>query len=109
MTQQMKKSAKEKTESEAKMSINVSHLIDEFETAEATFRFVDLSSKRSKYNRDIDEAFYNHAKRYIEKLCKLLVLVNAGEMFHLHQYRQTLINHKKDINNIYQKIKDIKL
>lgn len=109
MTQQMKKSAKEKTESEAKMSINVANLIDEFETAEATFRFADLSSKRSKYNRDIDEAFYNHAKRYIEKLCKLLVLVNANEMFHLHNYRQTLINHKKDIHNIYQKIKDIKL
>jgi hypothetical protein len=109
MTQQMQKSAKEKTESEAKMSLNVANLIDEFETAEATFKFVDLSSKRSKYNRDVDEAFYNHAKRYIEKLCKLLVLVNAGEMYHLHNYRQTLINHKKDIHNIYQKIKDIKL
>ena len=109
MTQQMKKTAREKIESEAKMTNKVKQLMTDFETAEATFRFADISSKRSKYNRDIDEAFYNHAKSYIEKLCKLLVLVNANEMFHLHHYRQTLIEHKKEINTIYQKIHDIKL
>tara|TARA_R100001015_G_C4596376_1_gene151568 strand:+ start:399 stop:731 length:333 start_codon:yes stop_codon:yes gene_type:complete len=107
--QQMKNDTKDKIESEAKVSIKVEKLLTDFETAEATFRFADISSKRSKYNRDIDEAFYNHAKSYIEKLCKLLVLVNAGEMYHLHQYRQALIKHKKDINNVYEKINDIKL
>lgn len=107
--QQMKNNAKEKFKSEAMVSLKVEQLMTDFETAEATFRFADISSKRSKYNRDIDEAFYNHAKRYIEKLSKLLVLVNAGEMYHLHHYRQTVLKHKKDIANIYKKIKDIKL
>ena len=63
---------------ESKVATKVSDYLDEFETAEATFRFADVSSKRSKYNKDIDEAFYNHAKNYIEKLSTLLVLVNAG-------------------------------
>lgn len=105
----MKNNAKEKIKSEAIISLKVEELMTDFETAEATFRFADISSKRSKYNRDIDEAFYNHAKSYIEKLCKLLVLVNAGEMYHLHHYRQALIKHKKDINKVYEKINDIKL
>ena len=100
---------KNKFMEESKVAAKVSDYLDEFETAEATFRFADVSSKRSKYNKDIDEAFYNHAKSYIEKLSTLLVLVNAGEMYHLHHYRQTLIEHKKEIHNIYQKINDIKL
>lgn len=107
--QQMKNNAKEKIKSEAMVSLKVEELITDFETAEATFRFADISSKRSKYNRDIDEAFYNHAKKYIEKLSKLLVLVNAGEMYHLYHYRQAIMKHKKEINTIYQKIKDIQL
>ena len=107
--QQMKNDPKEKIKSEAMVSVKVEELMTEFETAEATFKFADLSSKRSKYNRDIDKAFYNHAKSYIEKLCKLLVLVNAGEMFHLHKYREALIKHKQDINKVYEMINDIKL
>ena len=105
----MKNDTKEKIKSEATVSIQVAKLMSDFEYAEPTLRFADLSNKRSKYNRDIDTAFYNHAKNYIEKLGKLLVLVNAGEMYHLHHYRQTLIEHKKEIHNIYQKINDIKL
>ncbi len=105
----MEKVTKEKIRSEAMVSIKVKELMTDFETAEATFRFADISSKRSKYNRDIDEAFYNHAKSYIEKLSKLLVLINAGEMYHLHHYRQILLQHKKDIHKIYMNIKDIEL
>ena len=105
----MEKVTKEKIRSEAMVSIKVKELMTDFETAEATFRFADISSKRSKYNRDIDEAFYNHAKSYIGKLSKLLVLINAGEMYHLHHYRQILLQHKKDIHKIYMNIKDIQL
>ena len=100
---------KNKFMEESKVAAKVSDYLDEFETAEATFRFADVSSKRSKYNKDIDEAFYNHAKSYIEKLSTLLVLVNACEMYHLHHYRQTILKHKKEIHNIYMKIKDITL
>jgi hypothetical protein len=105
----MQNVSKEKFESEAMVSMKVSDYLKEFETAEETFKFVDLSSKRSKYNRDIDEAFYKLAVKYIEKLAKLVVLVNANEMSHLHHYRQTLLKHKKDIHNIYMKINDLKL
>lgn len=105
----MQNVSKEKFESEAMVSMKVSDYLKEFETAEETFKFVDLSSKRSKYNRDIDEAFYKLAVKYIEKLAKLVVLVNANEMSHLHYYRQTLLKHKKDIHNIYMKINDLKL
>jgi hypothetical protein len=80
----MKTVRKEKFESEAMVSMKVSDFLDEFETAEETFRFVDISTKRSKYNRDIDEAFYKLAVKYIEKLAKLVVLTNAHEMSHLH-------------------------
>lgn len=105
----MQKVSKEKFESEAKVSMKVSDYLKEFETAEETFRFVDISSKRSKYNRDIDEAFYKLAVKYIEKLAKLVVLINANEMYHLHHYRQTVLNHKKDIHNIYMKLKELQI
>ena len=100
---------KEKFIEQSKVSKIVSEILTDFETAEQTFRFADVSSNRSKYNRDIDKAFFNHAKNYVEKLCKLLVLVNAGEMYHLHMYKQDILKHKQDIENIYQKIDDIKL
>ena len=105
----MKTVSKEKFESEAMVSMKVSDYLKEFETAEETFRFVDISTKRSKYNRDIDEAFYKLAVKYIEKLAKLLVLTNAHEMYHLHHYRQVLLKHKRDIHETYMKIKDITL
>lgn len=100
---------KDKFREESKVTAKVSDYLDEFETAEATFRFADVSSKRSKYNRDIDEAFYKLAVTYIEKLAKLVVLTNAHEMYHLHHYRQVLLKHKKDIHETYMKIKDITL
>tara|TARA_R110002012_G_C11560200_1_gene603350 strand:- start:308 stop:625 length:318 start_codon:yes stop_codon:yes gene_type:complete len=105
----MKNISKDKFKSEAQVSIKVSECLKEFETAHETFKFVDVSSKRSKFNRDIDEAFYKLAVKNIEKLAKLVVLINANEMMHLHHYRQTLIKHKKDIHNIYMKINDLKL
>ena len=49
----MKNNAKEKIKSEAMVSLKVEEFMTDFETAEATFRFADISSKRSKYNRDI--------------------------------------------------------
>ena len=100
---------KQKIIQQSKVSKIVKQILIDFETAEQTFRFADVSSNRSKYNRDIDKAFYNHAKSYLEKLCKLLVLVNAGEMYHLHMFKQDILKHKKEISSIYQKIEDIKL
>jgi len=100
---------KQKIIEQSKVSKIVTQILIDFETAEETFRFADVSSNRSKYNRDIDKAFYNHSKSYVEKLCKLLVLINAGEMFHLHMYKQNILKHKKEISSIYKKIEDIKL
>jgi len=100
---------KDKFKGESKVTAKVSDYLDEFETAEETFRFVDISTKRSKYNRDIDEAFYKLAVKYIEKLAKLVVLTNAHEMSHLHHYRQVILKHKQDIHETYMKIKDITL
>ena len=54
-------------------------------------------------------AFYNYAKKSMEKLAKLVVLINAHEMYHLHEYRQTILKHKAEIKNIYEKIKDCRL
>ena len=45
---------KNKFMEESKVATKVSDYLDEFETAEATFRFADVSSKRSKYNKDIE-------------------------------------------------------
>ena len=103
------KNKKEKIRSQARVSQKVGEFLSEFETAFETFKFVDVSSKRSQYNRDVDEAFFTLAKNTIEKLAKLIVLTNAYEMYHLHEYRQTILKHKEDIKNIYEKINDIKL
>ena len=105
----MKNINKNNFSKESKVTAKVSDFLDEFETAEETFRFVDISTKRSKYNRDIDEAFYKLAVKYIEKLAKLVVLTNAHEMSHLHHYRQVILKHKQDIHETYMKIKDITL
>ena len=105
----MKYTKKEKIKREAEVSQTVSDFLTEFETSEETFRFVDLSSKRSEYNRKIDMAFYDFAKKSMEKLAKLVVLINAHEMYHLHEYRQTILKHKAEIKNIYEKIKDCRL
>lgn len=100
---------KERIKNEACVSDIVDDFLTEFETAEVTFRFADISAKRSEYNRKIDEAFFLHAKESLEKLAKLVVLINAHEMYHLHEYRKAILKHKAEIKNIYEKIKDCRL
>lgn len=100
---------KEKIKNEAMISEKIKFYLNQFQNSEETKKFIEMSKKRSEYARNIDGAFYNYAKSFIEKLSKLIILINANKMFHLHTYKNKILKEKQEIHNIYMKIKDLQI
>lgn len=100
---------KEKIKNEAMISEKIKLYLNQFQNSEETKKFIEMSKKRSEYARNIDGAFYNYAKSFIEKLSKLIILINANKMFHLHTYKNKILKEKQEIHNIYMKIKDLQI
>ena len=87
----MPKTKKDKILEQAKASIKVQEVIDEFNNNRRTKKFLAFSSQRSsKYLREIDRDFYDLAQDTIQKLAKLVVLTNANKMFHLVEYKRKI-------------------
>ena len=105
-----KQISKEKILKEMKVKDKVTKIIDEFATCEETFRFLDMSHQRSKYQQKYDKAFYDKTMNTLNRLGDLLVLTNAERMMHLWAYRNSIKSHeetlKKLYNNILKAIKD---
>lgn len=100
---------KDKIKNEAMISKKIKLYLSEFQDANETKKFIELSKKRSEYSRNVDGAFYNYAKSFIENLSKLIILINANKMYHLHTYKNKILKEKQEIHNLYMKIKDLQI
>tara|TARA_A100001201_G_C4054281_1_gene190626 strand:- start:254 stop:571 length:318 start_codon:yes stop_codon:yes gene_type:complete len=105
----MNMNEKDKVREEAKISKKIKSYISQFETAQETQKFLEFSKKRSEYARNVDGAFYNYVKSFIENLSKLAILINANKMYHLHTYKNKILKEKQEIHNLYMKIKDLQI
>ena len=100
----MKQTKKEKVRDEMMVKKKVDAILTEYETSQEVFKFLDVSHRRSEYQQKFDRDFYKLTVSYIEKLANLLVLTNANQMFHLWAYRQSVMDHKKGLMELYQTI-----
>tara|TARA_R100001530_G_scaffold62078_1_gene44706 strand:- start:6818 stop:7153 length:336 start_codon:yes stop_codon:yes gene_type:complete len=95
---------KKKVLKEMKVKEKVEKILTEFSTSEETFRFLDVSHRRSEYQQSFDKAFYKQTITCLNKLGDLLVLTNANRMFHLWAYKETVLSHETTIRNLYKTI-----
>ena len=101
----MPKTKKDKILEQAKASIKVQEVIDEFNNNRRTKKFLAFSSQRSsKYLREVDRDFYELVQDTIQKLAKLVVLTNANKMFHLVEYKRKIQESNQNIKGLVDEV-----
>ena len=55
----------------------IEKFIDDFETNPITVKWIESVENRGRYQRDMDKEFFNLAKDTINRLVKLIILMNT--------------------------------
>tara|TARA_R110000744_G_scaffold358249_3_gene465316 strand:- start:2789 stop:3115 length:327 start_codon:yes stop_codon:yes gene_type:complete len=98
---------KEKILKESKVSDNVRKLLNEFEKSEATKKWLTAVDNRGKFQRDVDKSFFENVQHYLNALSKYVVLLNAGEMYHMVMYRNNIKVHENKCNEMLKEMKKL--
>ena len=93
---------------ESLIADKVKKRLKNFESCEATKKWVSAVENRGKYQRDIDLAFYNEVKELINNQAKLIVLLNVNQVGHLIRYEERMkkkyMSHETKILEMYKDI-----
>ena len=101
----MPKTKKNKVIEEARASIKIQEIVDDFNSNRRTKKFLAFSSQRSsKYLREVDRDFYELVQDTIQKLAKLVVLTNANKMFHLVEYKRKIQESNQNIKGVVDEV-----